>query len=130
MSGKYNSGRQAFGEGTLSWTRDRIVAQLVSAAYRFNESHAVASTLTGKVGAPVELSAKSITKGYARAANLMFARVAGDKVIAVVLHRVPATGSAQAATLIAYLDDIAAFPMMPNGGDILVDLPEQGIFRI
>ena len=140
MSGKFNAARAAFGEGTLSWTRDRIVAQLVSAAYKFNEQHAVAASLTGKVGAAVELTGKSVTgKGWLRAANLAFPRVKGETVVAIALHRAPAAGSAQQATLIVFLDDIhadpkdpssMAFPMVPNGGDILVSVPEQGIFRI
>lgn len=132
MSGKYNAARQAFGEGSLSWTKDRIVAQLLGAAYRYSATHTTAAALNAKVGAAVELSDKSIREGYARAAQLVFARVTGDQqVVAMAIHRESPAGSAKPATLIAYIDGIEHFPMTPNGGDILVDLPQKlGVFRL
>ena len=130
MSGKYNAAREAFGEGSLSWTRDRIVAQLVSAEYVFAESHTAARDLKGKVGEPVVLEGKSIKSGRARAAKLVFRQVTGSPVVAIVLHRAPLAGSSQAGTLIAYLNGVDKFPMVPNGGHIEVDVPEQGFFRL
>jgi hypothetical protein len=131
MSSKYNAARRAFGEGSLSWTRDRIVAQLVSAEYKFNETHATDTWLAGRVGDPVELAERSVAAtGHVRAKQMIFRAVRGPQVVALAIYRAPGEGSKQPRTLIAYIDDVEAFPMMPNGGDILIDMPEQGIFRV
>lgn len=129
MSGKYLAAREAFGEGALSWTRDRIVAQLVSAAYVFNELHAAAGDLAGQVGEPIELTEKSMTGGWAGAAKMVFPQVSGAEVVAVVFYRQPA-GKKQASTLIACMDSVDNFPMTPNGGDIEIDIAGAGIFRL
>lgn len=130
MSGKYIAARDGFGAGSLSWTDDRIVAQLLSAAYRFDEEHTDASDLSGKVGAPIELTDKTLDEGCACCAKLLFREVRGDEVVAVVFHREPTGRSKQSATLIVYIDNIANFPMMPNGGDIIIDIDDDGIFRV
>lgn len=128
MSGKYNAARDAFGDGRLSWTGAKIVAQLVSAAYAFKETHTDARDLKGHVGKPVELTGKSIKDGYAKAANIRFNQVTGDDVVAIVLRRESA--EERDKTLIVYLDQIAQFPMKPNGGDIVIDAPANGFFRV
>ena len=132
MSGKYTAGREAFGGGSLSWTADRIVAQLVGAGYRYNEGHGAESSLSAKIGAPAELSDKSIKRGYARCGQIVFERVSGNiQAAAIVIFRKPLPGNAQPDTLIVYLDGVNGFPITPNGGDILVDLPqEKGLFRL
>ncbi len=120
MSGKYLAARDAFGEGSLSWTNDTILAQLVSAAYSFNETD---TALTGKVGTAVELTGKAFADGWARANGMVFKQVKGPSVTAIVFHRAD-------GLLIEYCDAVQDFPMVPNGGDIEVDVIEPGIFRI
>lgn len=126
MSGKYAAGRQRFGEARCDWPKDNIVAQLVSAEYIFNPLHKTGADLTGAVGKPVALTGKSIENGWAKCNNLVFAQVTGPDVVAIVLR---CEGRAE-ATLIAYLDGIDNFPMKPNGGDILVAVPADGLFRL
>jgi hypothetical protein len=129
MSLKYDAAREAFGSGTLSWPKDTIVAQLVTRAYVADAKHGDARSLKGLAGAAVVLSAKSIPAGWAKCANLVFAQVpAGEEVVAIVIRREAKEENRK--TLVAYLDDVPKFPMKPNGGDILVDVPAQGLFRI
>ena len=127
MSGKYTEAREAFGAGDLSWTRDRIVAQLVSGAYVFAPVHRGAGALTGLIGEPVVLTGKSVKDGWASSARLTFRQVSGPDAVALVLRR---DGGEGQSTLIAYLDQIERFPMKLNGGDIAIDAPDKGFFRV
>ena len=135
MSGKTDAARQAFGEGTLSWTRDRLFAQLLTAEYQYSDAHTSATQLTGRLGAPVELTGKTIARGHARCATIVFGKIKGDQpAVAYAIYR----DRPNAQLLVAYIDAITGFPMMPNGGDIVVDPPDPseerlagaGIFRI
>lgn len=126
MSHKYAAARQAFGEGALSWSNDKIVAQLVSAEYVCNPvAHRDAKSIKGAIGAPVELTGKSIKDGWAKAGSITFKAVSGPDAYAIVLHR-----AGEEKTLIAYLDQIDRFPMKLNGGDVIIATPETGFFRI
>lgn len=128
MSGKYDAAREAFGAGELSWTGNAIVAQLVSAEYAYDGSHRDARRLKGEVGEPVELTGKSIEAGYAKADKLVFRQVSGAAPVAIVFHRRAAAKAD--ATLIFFQDNVINFPMPTNGGDIEVEVPPRGIFRV
>jgi len=121
MSGKYNAARNAFAEKRLSWTQDRILAQLLSAEYRFREDHSP-DDLTGTVGEPIELSGKEVDDGWLFAATLKFEQVRGPEVLAIVFY--------SDSLLIEYHNEIENFPMFPNGGDIEVSILRPGIVRI
>ncbi len=130
MSGKYNEGREAFLAGDLSWTRDEIVAQLVSKEYVFSEGHK-ARDLKGRIGKPVSLDGRTSTAGWAKSKLIVFKAVSGPEVAAVVFLR-----ETKGQLLIAHIDEIVdaegkpVFPMTPNGGDIEVEAPEKGFFRL
>jgi hypothetical protein len=131
MSGKYDVAREGFGDGTISWTKDKIVAQLVTREYVFDPKHKDARTLKGALGAPLTLSGKSIPGGWAKADNMIFKEMPGDgqiEVVAMVIRRDAKEENRK--TLIVHLTDIEKFPMKPNGGDILIDVPASGLFRI
>lgn len=128
MSGKYTAAREAFGNGDLSWTRDRIVAHLVSADYVFAPLHTLADLQKDLIGEPVVLTAKSNTGGWLSSARLVFRQVSGPDAVAIVLRRDSALEKER--TLIAYLNEIERFPMKLNGGDIQIDVPDKGYFRI
>lgn len=126
MSGKYDAGRDALGSAEISWTAHAIMAQLVAETYAFDPAHGAPADIIGLVGKPVELAGKSLERGWARANNIIFRQVTGARVGAIVLWRENAGGQ----TLIAHIDGIHRFPMTPNGGDIRIDVPAQGLFRI
>jgi hypothetical protein len=128
MSARYDLSRQLFGEGSLSWTRDAIVAQLVTADYKFNLAHRDRRDLRGLIGEPVALTGRTVPRGFAKADSVLFREVKSGDVVGVVFRRDAADESK--TNLIFYADGIAGFPMRANGGDIKIDLPAQGIFRL
>jgi hypothetical protein len=128
VSGKYDFAREAFGKGELSWTADDIVAQLVSAQYLFSAAHRDSRDLRGLVGAALELTGKSINGGWAKCDKLVFRQVDGANVAAIVFRR--AAQAEADTTLIFFHNEVANFPMVTNGGDIEVEVPARGIFRL
>lgn len=129
MSGKYDAARDAFGDGKLSWTRDRIVAQLVSADYAFNPRHTDRRDLKGLLGTPVVLTGRAMERGWAKALDIVFKQVSGGAdAAAVVIRRDGA--EEKSTTLIVHLDQVEGFPMKTNGGDIIARVPAQGLFRV
>lgn len=129
MSGKYDAGRDAFADGRLSWTRDKIVAHLVSAAYVFSAKHTDRRDLKGLVGDPVVLTGRSVSAGWVRAAAMTFKQVSGADVVGVIIRR-DVLNDDKGSTLLAYLNEVDRFPMKTNGGDIEIRPPEQGLFRV
>jgi hypothetical protein len=125
MSGKYTAARQAAGEARLSWVGDRVVAQLVSAEYIFNAGNKSAADIKGAVGAAVEITGKTLEGGWAKCSALTFPKVKGAEVLGMVVR----LDSGGETTPIVYLDGIESFPMRPNGSDIVVAVPAQGLFR-
>lgn len=124
MNARYNAGR-----GRVHWQDDRhIFAALVSAEYKFSETHRSLDALPGVIGSPIEVVEREIdAEGYACAAPLRFPRVLSDKRAAgVVVY----AKSKRDTTLIAYFGDIDSFPITPNGGDIDVAWPEDKLFRL
>lgn len=131
MSGKYDSARQGFGDGSLSWTKDKFIAQLVTAGYVFDAKHANAQSITGAIGVGISISGRQIPAGWAKCDQLIFKAVPGDgqtEVVAIVIHRESKESAHE--TLVVYLSDISNFPMRPNGGDIIIDVPSPGLFRV
>jgi hypothetical protein len=129
MSGKYNEGREAFADGDVSWTRGTIEAQLVAEGYVFDPDHrAKARPLRdAAVGSAVAVSAREVaTGGWTRCGRLRFAQVPAGKRAAAIVFRL----AGDDGTLIFYCNEVANFPMMTNGGDIEVDVPERGLFRV
>jgi hypothetical protein len=129
MSGRYDRAREEFGKGALSWTKQRIVAQLLSREYVFSAAHTDRRDLRGLIGNALELTHLQIPNGWARCANLVFREVRGQAPVVAIVFRREAPEEKD-KTLIAYIDQVSGFPMMPNGGDILVDTPDPGFFRI
>ena len=124
MSGKYDAGRDGFGAGNISWTRDRIMARLVSAAYQFDPSHTDLARIEGFVGPAAEVTGRSLSRGWAKANTIVFSQVRGSPVAGMIVW------SEAGSTLIFHHDQIDNFPMKTNGGDIHVDIPEKGLLRI
>ena len=129
MSGKYDAARDAFGSAALSWTESRIVARLVSTAFLFNHAARDPAGLAGLLGEPVELEHKTLAAGWAGASTILFKQVAGAaKAGGIVLYSPADEG--RGPVLIVHLNEIDKFPMQLNGGDIEIDVPDPGLFRI
>lgn len=124
MSGKYLVARDAFGNGDLRWTDGQIFAQLVASEFSFNERDQSLGDISSQlVGDPVGITGARFEAGWARCNEIRFDQVRGEKVGGVVFHE-------DSGMLIEYHDAIENFPMQPNGGDIIVQIQEPGIFRI
>jgi hypothetical protein len=126
VSGKYDAGRDAFGEGRICWSEHTVMAQLVSADYRFDAAHRDPAGIRGRVGNAVALNGKTMQNGWAKAESIGFSQVSGPRVTGMVLWHAGEQGS----TLIVHLDQVSGFPIQPNGGDIHVDAPRNELFRI
>lgn len=136
----YDSGRNAFLNGSVNWAADTIKAQLVSiinqpTAYVVDLANNVffASVPTGaRVGATsASLVAKTAAAGVADSNDTVFSAVSGPTVSAVVLYK-DAGGAATANLLIAYIDTATGLPVGPNGGDITAqwDNTANKIFKL
>jgi len=125
MSAKYHEGRDAFALAQISWEKSDVVAELVSLEYVFNPDHQASAKPLKVVGKQEGVDGRSVGGGgWARCSKLVFRQVSGPQVRAVVF-RLAGDG-----TLIFYCDEVANFPMRPNGGDIEIDVPERGLFRV
>jgi len=123
MKLRYPAGRQAFGEGRIDWTKTAIVAYLVDGGYKASPKHRTVTDLAGVIQGPVEVTGRSIEDGYAKSERIRFAGVRGERpASAVVIAK-------RDAALIAYSDEVANFPVQPNGGDIDVKF-DPFIFRL
>lgn len=127
----YDSGRGAFLNGDISWSRDTIRAILVDIAkYAVNAgTHQYLSAISGTAGAIVATSPPLTTKTYAAgvadADDITFPAVTGPTVEIVVVYK--DTGIASTSPLILYVDSITT--ITPNGGDITVEW-DNGTNRI
>lgn len=137
----YDTGREAFLEGSINWLTAPIRAALISiannpTAYVFNASLNTffASIPTGaRVGFSIaSLGTKTGTQGVADAADTVFSAVSGPTVGAVVILRSTATANGSDWQLIAYIDTATGMPVGPNGGDITVvwDSGANSIFKL
>lgn len=126
MSGKYTAGRQRFGEARLDWRTQNMVAQLVSVGYIFNPAHKTGADIKAAVGKPEPLTGTLIENGWAKCNTMTFRQVRGEEVGGVVIR---CDGPSE-HTLICFIDGLENFPMKPNGGDIIVTVPPQGLFRL
>lgn len=130
----YDSGRQAFLEGSINWLSDTIKCILIDAAdYSVNTTTDNAlDDIPGaaRVATSGALGSKTSTAGVADAADVTFTAVTGDQSEALVIYK--DTGVESTSLLIAYIDTATGLPVTPNGGDITVqwDNGANKIFKL
>ena len=115
----YDTGRNAFLRGDLSWNSHTFKVVLVSSSYTVNlTSHQYLSSIPS--GARIATSSALTTSlpgaGVADASDITFASVTGSQVTQFVIYR--DTGSEATSQLVAYFDTATNLPITPNGGDI------------
>jgi len=84
--------------------------------YTYSAAHEFFSSITGVVGSPQTLTAKTFTNGVFDAADVAFGATTGASAEAIVLY--VDTGTAGTSRLVAYIDTATGLPVVPNGGDI------------
>lgn len=130
----YDSGRESFLKGEISWSSDNIKAVLVDTA-TYTANLAIDQFLSDipageRVATSANFTAKTTTAGVADAADVTFTAVTGDQSEALVVYQ--DTGVEGTSRLIAYIDTATGLPVTPNGGDISVtwDSGVNKIFRL
>lgn len=130
----YDAGREAFLDGTISWSSDNIKVVLVDTAdYTVNLATDTALSdiaAAGRVATSGNLASKTVTAGVADAADVTLSAVTGDESEALVIYK--DTGVESTSTLIAYIDTATNLPVTPNGGDITIqwDSGANKIFKL
>jgi len=125
----YGKGREAFLSGDISWDGDNIKCLLVNTSGG-GTTYAVAidsdqfhSDIPSAaiVATSSNLTNKTVTLGVADADNVTFPSVpagAYSEIEAIIIYK--DTGSSATSPLIAYIDEATGLPVLPNGGDIVV----------
>lgn len=115
----YVKGAEKILSGTIAFPTDTIKVALVKNTYAQNLStdEFYSDVSAHVVGTPQTLSGKTVTGGKLDASDPTFAAVtAGDTVEALVVYK--DTGVAGTSPLLFYIDQVTAFPLATNGGDI------------
>ena len=113
----YPKGAQKVLSAAINFSADTIKAVLVPSTYVFSEAHEFLTDLGAVVGAPVELSGKTVAGGVFDAEDISFGAVAaGSTVKALALFK--DTGNAGTSPLIAYYDAVTGFPFSTNGSEV------------
>jgi hypothetical protein len=117
----YDTGRNAFLRGDLSWNSHTFKVVLISSSYTVDlTSHQYISSIPG--GARVATSSGLTTSlpgaGIADASDITFTSVTGSEVTQFVIYR--DTGVEATSQLVAYFNVATNLPITPNGGDISI----------
>lgn len=122
MNALYDSGRESFLDGQISWTQNTIRVALVDTAnYAVNLSTDTWLSdipSAAKVAISSPLSSKTVVGGIAGADSAVFASVTGPTCEALVVYR--DTGVSTTSRLIAYISSANGLPVNPTGSSITV----------
>jgi hypothetical protein len=129
-NGLFESAREGFLNGDISWSSGVIKAQLVDTAnYTVDMSgHTILDDVPApaRIGAAVTLTGKDSTAGIADAENPTFTSVTGPTTEALVIYLDTGSGT---SPLIAYIDDADGLPAAPNGTNIEI-IWDNGPYKI
>lgn len=127
----YPKWKEAIEQGTAnsSLTGTVKVALVDTGTYTYSAAHEFYSSVTGVVGTPQTIGAKTFTNGVFDGADVTFTAVTGNTVEALVLFI--DTGTAGTSRLVAFIDTgVTNLPVTPNGGDISISWNASGIFAL
>jgi len=116
----YGKGREGFLGGDIDWDADIIKVVAIDVAnysVSINADEFLADIpAAARVSISDALTSKTKALGVAGAANVVFQTVTGPDIEAIALYQ--DTGNEATSRLIAYNDESADLPILPNGGDI------------
>lgn len=134
----YPLARQAYLSGGLNWLSDTIKIALVNTTtpgsnYTVNlatDQYFNIIPTAAVIAKSSALTSPTVTNGIARAANVTFSNVTGNRVDAIVGYK--DTGNASTSPLIFYVDTGTGLPIIPNGASIAIqwDPGVNGIFAL
>lgn len=129
---KFDGFLEAVLRGEVNWLGDNIRAVLVDTElYTANKStNKFLSDIpeAAILYTSVNLSGKTATKGLAKADPAVFVSATGPQATAAVLYK--HTGTPSTSRLIAYFEQANGLPVIPNGADVRVVWPDNGIFQL
>jgi len=132
MNALYDSGREAFLKGEISWTGDDIRCVLVDGNYDVNLATDAMLLNIGDsvIATSPNLVGKTAHAGVADASDVTFQTVSGSVATAVAIFK--QVTDASDSPLIAYIEDASGLPVTPNGGDITIEWPDASdrIFKL
>jgi len=130
----YDKGREGFLRGDISWSADDIRVVLVDlddyTPDFVNDQFLSDIPAIGRIATSSALAGKTTVAGVADADDVTWSLVTGDESEAVVIYQ--NTGVDSTSRLIAYIDTVTGLPVIPNGGDIIVqwDNGPNKIFKL
>jgi hypothetical protein len=101
-----------------------------SGGYVYSDSHQFFSSVSNVQSTPVIVSNPALISNVFKGDGLVFTNVTGTTIGALVMYR-SNIGANTTWRLVLYEDTgIVGFPMIPNGGNLLVTWNVQGIFAL
>ena len=98
--------------------------------YTYSASHQYYNVVSGVQGTPAPMVNVTLTSNVVDADDAVFTNVTGTRIDGFVIYRGNA-GASSTWRLVLYEDTgIVGFPMIPNGGNLLVAWSNQGIFAL
>jgi hypothetical protein len=98
--------------------------------YVYSPAHQFYTSITDAQAAPMEIMNPTVVNGVFKGDTLVFLEVTGTVVSSIVVHR-KNIGASNTWRLVVYEDTgIIGFPIQANGGNIIVDWADQGIFGL
>lgn len=126
----YNSGKDAILDGTIgNITTATLKLTLIDTGdYTFSQTHTdFANDVASAAKIQTEtLSNVTVSDGTVDADDVTFSSVTGDEFEALILW----DDDGADGVLIAYIDSGTNLPLVPNGGDVVVEFSASGIFSI
>lgn len=121
-SGLYDSGRQRFLSGSISWGTDTFKVVLIhTASYAVNlatDEFYSSVAYAARVGIGTALTAKTTYAGVADADDVTFTALTGSSVEAALIYK--DSGVEATSPLIAYIDTLTGIPYTPTGLNLIV----------
>lgn len=135
MSGRYNSGRQAFARGDIKWKPGGDIIRAVLVTDGYTPNYTTDANLTDipqayRKGDTI-LTLLEPTDGACDASNIVFNSVPANlNIKTLVLYKQGSSDSN--STLLVAIDEAMGLPIITNGSDILVNWQDGSnkIFRI
>ena len=126
----YAKGKEKMLSASINFAADTIKVALVKNTYTQNlvTDEFYSTVLAHVVGTPQTLGTKTVAAGVFDAADATYVAVTpGDTCEGVVVYK--DTGVDATSPLIAYIDVISGFPLVTNGGDIVIQW-DNGTYKI
>lgn len=122
----YPKGREGFAIGAVNWTGDDIKFFCCDTNdHAFSSANDFLNDITGAaiVHTSGNLGSKTATDGTLDAGDETLTAVTGDQFEAIIIYK--DTGVTSTSRLLFFIDNYSGLPFTPNGGNIIVQFPND-----